>query len=322
MSESYTIEVAGLALAVTAGAGACAMRAPFARIERRAQSDPEGHLQIGVSSDPLSHPRFAGIGIGRSRTPCGAFISVSQGPAHVQAFRRVQVGGRIRAELELLMSPAALESGDLIAQPAHAALCAWMAASGNMMMHAAGVSCNGRGLLLIGAGGHGKTTTALAACQRGFGYLGDDLCVVSMAARGDDTHRMHGIFATAKLNDDSRARLGIRDWRVIGTTPKSKAVAVLPQQMAFERTVPLAAIVHVGHAGTGIARRRRLSSAEAWKALAHASSPSIGVTGTSPPWLGCMMALARSVRTVSMPLDWNLDRAVRSLEEIAEGTDE
>lgn len=322
MSEQFTVEIAGRLLAVELERGTSGWRAPFARLEVDGPVHATAELRIRMSRDPEGDAACAGLGIGRFRGVDGSYVCRAESPVSVQSFRLVQVGHRHRAELDMLLSPAALESGDLIAQPAHNAVGAWLSASGNLMMHAAGVSAKGRGLLLIGDGGHGKTTTAIAACQRGFRYLGDDLCVVSLAASAGGVHQMHGIYATAKLNHDSRERLGILDWHVIGTTPKSKAVALLPPHVTFERSVPIAAIVHVGHEGTGVACRRRLSEPEAWKVLAHASIPSLGVTGTTPGWLRAMMTLARDIPAFSMPLDWNLDRAVRSLEEIAEGPDE
>jgi len=45
---------------------------------------------------------------------------------------------------------------------------------GLYMVHAAGVSIDGKGLLIAGASGAGKTTLALALVRAGFGFLGDD----------------------------------------------------------------------------------------------------------------------------------------------------
>ncbi len=45
---------------------------------------------------------------------------------------------------------------------------------GLYMVHAAGVSLEGKGLLIAGASGAGKTTLALALLRAGFGFLGDD----------------------------------------------------------------------------------------------------------------------------------------------------
>lgn len=42
-------------------------------------------------------------------------------------------------------------------------------------VHASGVCCAGKGLLLAGPSGSGKTTLALALLKAGFGFLGDDM---------------------------------------------------------------------------------------------------------------------------------------------------
>ncbi len=49
-----------------------------------------------------------------------------------------------------------------------------------LVLHAAGVSRSGRGVLLIGRGGAGKTTLAAALNAEGFGLLGDDVIPVNL----------------------------------------------------------------------------------------------------------------------------------------------
>ncbi len=49
-----------------------------------------------------------------------------------------------------------------------------------LVLHAAGLSQSGRGVLLIGQGGAGKTTLAAALNAEGFGLLGDDVIPVNL----------------------------------------------------------------------------------------------------------------------------------------------
>lgn len=49
-----------------------------------------------------------------------------------------------------------------------------------LVLHAAGLSQSGRGVLLIGRGGAGKTTLAAALNAEGFGLLGDDVIPVNL----------------------------------------------------------------------------------------------------------------------------------------------
>lgn len=62
------------------------------------------------------------------------------------------------------------------------------------MVHGAAVSIDGSAVLLAGAGGSGKSTTALACALAGMGYLGDDYCAVDPQQR-----TVHMIYRTAKV---------------------------------------------------------------------------------------------------------------------------
>ena len=55
---------------------------------------------------------------------------------------------------------------------------------GRYMIHAAGVARGDRALLLAGHSGAGKSTLALALLRAGFGFLGDDICFLSLAPPG------------------------------------------------------------------------------------------------------------------------------------------
>ena len=55
---------------------------------------------------------------------------------------------------------------------------------GLYMVHAAGLSLAGQGLLIAGASGAGKTTLAIALLRAGFGFLGDDTLFLRAGANG------------------------------------------------------------------------------------------------------------------------------------------
>lgn len=64
------------------------------------------------------------------------------------------------------------------------------------LLHAAAVAdAQGRVALLIGAGGAGKSSTALNCREGGMGFLGDDICAV----RSGDRPSVHNVYGTAKL---------------------------------------------------------------------------------------------------------------------------
>ncbi len=79
----------------------------------------------------------------------------------------------------------------------------WLGAIGDVLLHTAAVSNGGMGALIVGRGGSGKSTTALACLGAGMGYLGDDYCAVTLGK----AMRIHSLFCTAKLRRDGLHRL-------------------------------------------------------------------------------------------------------------------
>jgi hypothetical protein len=71
--------------------------------------------------------------------------------------------------------------------------------SGLMTMHAAAVGEGGVGLLIVGEGGRGKSTLALAAIGAGMDYLADDYCLVD----AQPPYHAYRLFNTAKMRVDS-----------------------------------------------------------------------------------------------------------------------
>jgi hypothetical protein len=71
------------------------------------------------------------------------------------------------------------------------------------LVHAAAVGRAGQAVLLAGPGGSGKSTTALACLAAGLTHIADDYALVVGAPRPV----VHALYATAKLNADSLARL-------------------------------------------------------------------------------------------------------------------
>jgi hypothetical protein len=64
---------------------------------------------------------------------------------------------------------------------------------GMSTVHAAAIGMAGKGLLLAGPGGAGKSTLALACLEDGFQYVGDDYCLVS-----DNLPEAFALYVTAK----------------------------------------------------------------------------------------------------------------------------
>jgi len=110
------------------------------------------------------------------------------------------------------------------------------------LLHAAAIGNGERALLLVGRGGVGKSSTALACLEAGLEFLGDDYVIV----RDGPTPTVHPLYATAKVfpADLERFPSAARERHVAGQTPEDKAVVFLDpdflDRIPGER--PLAAI--------------------------------------------------------------------------------
>lgn len=90
------------------------------------------------------------------------------------------------------------------AAPIREALQLLMAGRGRLMTHAGAVGGDGRGALLVGRGGSGKSTLALSCALAGMEIVADDYVLLE-----PDSLTAHAMQSTAKLTEDSAARLGI-----------------------------------------------------------------------------------------------------------------
>jgi hypothetical protein len=118
----------------------------------------------------------------------------------------------------------------------------WLCNRHNMqIVHGAAVGIDGRAVLLVGDGGSGKSTTALACALAGFQYLGDDYCAVE-PSQG----RVHMVYRTAKLFETSLDLLPSMTERVENRhlMQQEKGVSFLdPSHVAFSPTATLSAIL-------------------------------------------------------------------------------
>ena len=313
VDRSQTITIAGQRLTVFGDAGLAAVEPAFSSVVDHDDGAAVATLQIETAEDPAATERWRDCGIGAYRYPGGALAVVSREPSSVETFEPAPA-----PRLKLSASPEALAGGDLRAQPASRAIAQWLASPTVQLIHAAAVSIDGRGVLLVGVGGRGKTTTALACARAGFSFLGDDLCVIEAGSpeRGFPA-RVHGLYATAKLNVDSRRQLGAQDWPVLGITRRGKAAVALPPEIRFERAVPLVAIVGVGPGGpSGDARRVAPRSAIGMLA----ATALLVRIGSGPPalWLRAAASIAREVPAYGMGLDWDLERVVGAVRSVIE----
>ena len=306
--SSFRVTIAGRSLEVYGDAGLAAFGPAFAGIVDRDGGPANAKLEIETAEDPAGRDQWRDHEAGTYRYPDGALAVITRGPSSVETF----VPGRV-PRMHFAASPEALVSGDLRGQPANRSIAAWLGSPTVQLVHGAAVAVDGRGVLIVGGSGRGKSTTALACARAGFSYLGDDMCVIETgsANRGIPA-QLHGVFATAKLNIDSRERLDAHDWLPLGITSRGKHAVELPPEIRFGRIAELVAVLGVRADGQAAATPRRVTTREAMGMLAATRLLQPGM------WIHAAATIAREVPAYEMGLDWDLDRvaaAVRSLVE-------
>lgn len=86
--------------------------------------------------------------------------------------------------------------------PFRAIFHAWWRNRGGLLLHAGAVGESGACALLIGRGGSGKSTTALACAQAGMQYLSDDYCLLIRRS----TTIVNSLYCSAKLHAEDLHR--------------------------------------------------------------------------------------------------------------------
>lgn len=79
----------------------------------------------------------------------------------------------------------------------------WMSKHKVQLAHAAAVGIPSGGVLLVGKGGSGKSTTALSCLNSKLFYISDDYCLL----KSDPSSTVFSIYSTGKKNSDDLARL-------------------------------------------------------------------------------------------------------------------
>ncbi len=112
-----------------------------------------------------------------------------------------------------------LDDGDFpyweVGSPFRFLLHEWFAARGLQYVHAAAVGTEKGGVLLVGKGGSGKSTTALLCAAAGMHYAGDDYCLIDPSRAW-----AHSLYNTGKLKgSEDYARLP--ELKGLSTNPDS-----------------------------------------------------------------------------------------------------
>jgi hypothetical protein len=185
---------------------------------------------------------------------------------------------------------------------------------GMAMMHAAAIGIGGDGALLVGRGGVGKSTLALACLGDGFDYAGDDYCLLS----GDATQYAHAVYSTAKWKKDATVVPGWLNGLApdaVDTTEQKNIVfveAVKPQSLVDSLLIR-AIIVPCIHAGSSTF----LEPMSPQAALPHVANSTVAQSEAEPgPLVRALAALVRNVPAYRLRMTRDPDLSVLAVRQL------
>jgi len=181
----------------------------------------------------------------------------------------------------------------------------WMAARGSQVVHGGAVGENNGGVLLIGRGGAGKSTTALACVGSALRFAGDDNVLVSPT---DGQFVAHALYNSAKLLHEDTAR-----FPAMFPPPRDEDVESADKALTFVhrsnpssvvREFPVRALL-MPTVGRGRTSAIRPSSAAAALA-ALAPSTILSLPGSGPETLSALARIATGVPSFVLELGSDL----------------
>lgn len=205
-----------------------------------------------------------------------------------------------------------------LGKPLQPLLFAWLSNLDIVPVHAALVSRAGEGILLGGAGGAGKTTTALLCAHRGFDYLGDDYIAVPPPL--DGTYAAHSLYSSTWLDPGHLSRFPwLEDHAVEVTETEDKRLVLLSdvEGIGLAGSARVRALALPQVTGALDSAWRRASGAEAVLRLAPSSI--LQLPFIAPPGaLERMTGLAETVPCFWLDLGTDLDQIPEQVAEILE----
>jgi hypothetical protein len=272
-------------------------RVPGLTIEIWDQAETNVSCQIGLTRDNLDlHPNL-------KRSADGRYASYQLQHSLVCLDR---VSGLMMGYISNAEELSLYERG----RPLHVPLSLWHKNQDMALMHAGLVSKNGRGVVLAGPGGSGKSTSALMCAYAGFDYLSDDLVGLELSSDGHFVG--HSLYNSTFMEPNHLKRFSELERHAIrGRYSFEKKHLVLLSQIAsmrFARSCRIGSIVlpRVLHRPTSVLRRA--SKGEALMTLA----PSSLLVGERSQGVDSFNKLARLVEQV--PCYWlELSNALKEI---------
>jgi hypothetical protein len=273
-------------------------------IEHHPIADPgtQPVLTVNVWDEASTSARVPDLPVDNTaRTPARSIVSKSRAASSSSERRLFEGYDRDSSEAWFAVgSPAALTHGERGAP--FRLVFHWMGSPrGRVLAHAGAVGLDGAGVLLVGPGGVGKSSTSLACAEAGFDYAADDYCLVT----AEPSPTAFGIYATGKVKPvDLPLYPGLRDTagslyhetddKVLLVVSRAQNGRVVAELAVRAIAVPALA---PGQIGT---RMSRTSASRALQALAPSTVGQLA--GGAAATLRTLAALTRAVPCYELTL--------------------
>ena len=153
-------------------------------------------VSTGVALPPVSWRLDDLDRVGRVRPLCGARFTAVHEPETGQFWT---LDRQTRTAVAWMNDPDAVPLWDCI-HPLRRLLHTWARGFGADLVHAGAVGIDGDGVLVVGPGGTGKSTTVLAAMQAGLSAVGDDYVLVDGGSSPGSLPSAHALYNTMRLH--------------------------------------------------------------------------------------------------------------------------
>ncbi len=185
----------------------------------------------------------------------------------------------------------------------------WLGTCGALMLHAAAIGSDNGGVLLVGRGGSGKSTTSLLGLRAGLQFASDDYVAVDPTLDATGCPTVHSLFGSGKLTADQYANFPELHAGVVNADRLDIEKAVLFVNRVFPlqlvRQFPLQAVLVPRITGLPKTIAHKVSPIAALAALAP--STLFQLPGTASADLAAMAQVVRQVPTYALELGTDLD---------------
>lgn len=193
----------------------------------------------------------------------------------------------------------------------------WLRPKGFLFLHAGAVGLpDGRGILLTGRGGSGKSTSTLACLTSALLYAGDDFVAVHPA-----TNRVYSLYNVAKLEEHQFVRFpGLKPLVYNPATMQTEKGQIFVADHFPEKlitTLQVSAILLPRFTGQLNTLVRAASSADGWRALVPST---IGLLHTTGDYAHAVADFARPLPTYWLETGTDLKQIPTQISKVLQAT--